>query len=69
MLAANSLFDADSAVFAALPLFHVNALIVTLLAPLFKGQQVRVGRAAGLPRTRAVRPRSGGSSSTTGSPR
>ena len=40
MLAANSLFDADSAVFAALPLFHVNALIVTLLAPLFKGQQV-----------------------------
>ncbi len=40
MLAANSLFDADSAVFAALPLFHVNALVVTLLAPLFKGQQV-----------------------------
>ena len=26
--------------FAALPLFHVNALVVTLLAPLFKGQQV-----------------------------
>lgn len=40
MLAANSLFDADSAVFAALPLFHVNALVVTLLAPLFKGQHV-----------------------------
>jgi fatty-acyl-CoA synthase len=40
MLAANSLFDADSTVFAALPLFHVNALVVTLLAPLFKGQQV-----------------------------
>jgi fatty-acyl-CoA synthase len=40
MLAANSLFDADSAVFAALPLFHVNALIVTTLAPLYKGQQV-----------------------------
>jgi len=40
MLAANSLFDADSAVFAALPLFHVNALVVTLLAPLFKGQPV-----------------------------
>ena len=40
MLAANSLFDADSAMFAALPLFHVNALVVTLLAPLFRGQPV-----------------------------
>jgi fatty-acyl-CoA synthase len=40
MLAANSLLDEDSVLFAALPLFHVNALIVTLLAPLFKGQQV-----------------------------
>ena len=40
MIAANSLFDSDSAMFAALPLFHVNALVVTLLAPLFKGQQV-----------------------------
>jgi fatty-acyl-CoA synthase len=40
MIAAKSLFDADSTVFAALPLFHVNALVVTLLAPLFKGQQV-----------------------------
>ena len=40
MLAANPLFQPDSAVFAALPLFHVNALVVTLLAPLFKGQQV-----------------------------
>ena len=27
-------------VFAALPLFHVNALVVTVLAPLFKGLQV-----------------------------
>ena len=27
-------------VFAALPLFHVNALLVTVLAPLFKGLQV-----------------------------
>ena len=26
--------------FAALPLFHVNALVVTLLAPLFKGHRV-----------------------------
>ena len=40
MLAASSLLDADSVVFAALPLFHVNALVVTLLAPLFKGQHV-----------------------------
>jgi fatty-acyl-CoA synthase len=40
MAAATALFDSDSAVFAALPLFHVNALVVTLLAPLFKGRHV-----------------------------
>jgi fatty-acyl-CoA synthase len=40
MLAANSLLDEDSVLFAALPLFHVNALVVTLLSPLFKGQRV-----------------------------
>ncbi|MGY1945802.1 acyl-CoA synthetase [Nocardia asiatica] len=40
MIAANSLLDGDAVVFAALPLFHVNALVVTLLAPLFKGQPV-----------------------------
>ncbi|WP_067713986.1 acyl-CoA synthetase [Nocardia yamanashiensis] len=40
MIAANSLLDEGSVVFAALPLFHVNALVVTLLAPLFRGQQV-----------------------------
>jgi fatty-acyl-CoA synthase len=40
MLAASQLFAADFVVFAALPLFHVNALVVTLLAPLYKGQQV-----------------------------
>lgn len=40
MLAANSSWDSDAVVFAALPLFHVNALMVTLLAPLFKGQGV-----------------------------
>ncbi|WP_372669231.1 acyl-CoA synthetase [Amycolatopsis kentuckyensis] len=38
MLAANSLLDEHATLFAALPLFHVNALVVTLLAPLFKGQ-------------------------------
>lgn len=40
MLAANSLLDEDAVLFAALPLFHVNALVVTMLAPLFKGQSV-----------------------------
>ncbi|MEV6391109.1 acyl-CoA synthetase [Nocardia xishanensis] len=40
MIAANSLLDEDSVVFAALPLFHVNALVVTLLAPMFRGQSV-----------------------------
>jgi fatty-acyl-CoA synthase len=40
MLAANSALDQDSVLFAALPLFHVNALIVTLLSPLLRGQHV-----------------------------
>ena len=40
MLAAYRGFTPDSTVFAALPLFHVNALVVTVLMPLFKGQQV-----------------------------
>ncbi|HEX8870833.1 MAG TPA: AMP-binding protein [Lentzea sp.] len=40
MLAANELLDEDAVLFAALPLFHVNALIVTLLTPLFQGQHV-----------------------------
>jgi fatty-acyl-CoA synthase len=40
MLAAISMLDHDSLIFAALPLFHVNALVVTMLAPLLKGQQV-----------------------------
>jgi acyl-CoA synthetase (AMP-forming)/AMP-acid ligase II len=40
MIAAIGVLDTDSVVFAALPLFHVNALVVTLLAPLFKGQRV-----------------------------
>ncbi|MFE4519015.1 acyl-CoA synthetase [Kitasatospora sp. NPDC056783] len=38
MIAANSLLDPDAALFAGLPLFHVNALVVTLLAPLLRGQ-------------------------------
>jgi fatty-acyl-CoA synthase len=40
MIAANSVLDEDATIFAALPLFHVNALVVTLLAPLLRGQQV-----------------------------
>jgi fatty-acyl-CoA synthase len=40
MLSVDSRFDAGTVVFAGLPLFHVNALVVTLLAPLFKGQPV-----------------------------
>ena len=40
MISANSWFDSETPVFAALPLFHVNALLVTLLAPLFKVQPV-----------------------------
>jgi fatty-acyl-CoA synthase len=40
MIAANSTLGDDSVLFAALPLFHVNALVVTVLAPLLRGQQV-----------------------------
>ncbi|MFF1451007.1 acyl-CoA synthetase [Streptomyces sp. NPDC058274] len=40
MVAANSLLDDDSTIFGALPLFHVNALVVTLLAPALRGQHV-----------------------------
>jgi acyl-CoA synthetase (AMP-forming)/AMP-acid ligase II len=40
MIAANGLLDEDSTIFAALPLFHVNALVVTLLSPLLRGQHV-----------------------------
>lgn len=40
MIAANSVLDEDSVVFAGLPLFHVNALVVTTLAPLLRGQHV-----------------------------
>ena len=40
MIAANGLLRDGAVVFAALPLFHVNALVVTVLAPLFRGLQV-----------------------------
>ncbi|MGV0906706.1 acyl-CoA synthetase [Mycobacterium novum] len=38
MLALNEAVPDDAVFFAALPLFHVNALIVTLLAPMLRGQ-------------------------------
>ena len=37
-VAAISMLDDDSVIFAGLPLFHVNALVVTLLAPMLRGQ-------------------------------
>lgn len=40
MIAASPLFDGDATLFSALPLFHANALIVSVLAPLFKGRPV-----------------------------
>jgi fatty-acyl-CoA synthase len=40
MIAANTMLDDQSVVFAALPLFHVNALVVTVLAPMLRGQHV-----------------------------
>ncbi len=40
MVAAAGTLDDDSVLFAALPLFHTNALIVTVLAPLLGGQHV-----------------------------
>lgn len=40
MLAVSGLLRDDAVVFAALPLFHVNALLVTVLAPLFRGLHV-----------------------------
>lgn len=40
MIAARSMFPEHSTMLAGLPLFHVNALIVTVLAPLLRGQNV-----------------------------
>jgi fatty-acyl-CoA synthase len=40
MIRASNVLDESSVIFAALPLFHTNALIVTVLAPLLKGQHV-----------------------------
>ena len=49
MIAANTVLDEESVAFAALPLFHVNALVVTLLAPLLRGQAVVGGGPRGCP--------------------
>ncbi len=40
MTRASNVLDESSVIFAALPLFHTNALVVTVLAPLLKGQHV-----------------------------
>ncbi len=40
MMRASNVLDEGSVIFAALPLFHTNALLVTVLAPLLKGQHV-----------------------------
>jgi fatty-acyl-CoA synthase len=40
MIAAGSALDEGSVLFAALPLFHTNAFLVTVLAPLLRGQHV-----------------------------
>ena len=40
MMRANDILDQESVIFAALPLFHTNALVVTVMAPLLKGQHV-----------------------------
>ncbi len=40
MIEARDLLEQSSVLFAALPLFHTNALVVTVLAPLLKGQHV-----------------------------
>jgi fatty-acyl-CoA synthase len=40
MTRASDVLDHDSVIFAALPLFHTNALVVTVLGPLIKGQHV-----------------------------
>ncbi|HEY2437371.1 MAG TPA: AMP-binding protein, partial [Solirubrobacteraceae bacterium] len=40
MVRANEVLDEGSVIFGALPLFHTNALVVTVLAPLLKGQHV-----------------------------
>ena len=50
---------------AGLPLFHVNALIVTGIAPMFSGARVVWPGPAGYRDPDPVRPGSGRSSSTT----
>ena len=67
MLSASYLYHEDTVVFAALPLFHVNALVVTVLASLFKGQTV-VWAGPSATATRRCTSSTGRSSSTTGSP-
>jgi len=68
MIAANEFLDEDATYFAALPLFHVNALVVSVLAPFS-----RASRSCGPDRWATASllstVSSGNSSSTTGLPR
>jgi fatty-acyl-CoA synthase len=68
MIRASNVLDESSVIFAALPLFHTNALLVTVLAPLLKGQHVVWGGPLGY-RDRPCSRTSGRSSSASGSPR
>ena len=68
MIAANGLLREGTVVFAALPLFHVNALLVTVLAPLFRGLRV-IWAGPWATATRRSTHASGSSSSATGSRR
>ena len=67
MMRASDILDQDSVIFAALPLFHTNALVVTVLAPLLKGQHVVWGGPLGY-RDAPFSRTSGRSSSATASP-
>ena len=66
MIAASPGRDESGAVFAALPLFHTNALVVTLLAPLLRGRPSS-GRGRWATATRRCSAGSGRSSSATAS--
>ncbi len=67
-IAANSLLDERSVIFAGLPLFHVNALVVTLLAPCC-ADSTWCGQARSATGNQPYTATSGASSSATASPR
>ena len=65
MIALIGLMRERAVVFAALPLFHVNAIHVTLLAPLFRGLPDHLGWSTWATATQRSSRTSGGSSSAT----